>query len=265
MKQILFIIISLTLISCEAFDYHPYDGRVFGETNINAKNVVKIENACKNKDTIRFVWMGDTQGHYDETEDFVKIINKRNDIDFVIHGGDISDFGATKEFTWMRDIMNKLHVPYVVIIGNHDCVGSGKEVFKDVFGAYNFSFVAGKIKFLCLNTNAIEFNYKEAVPDLTFIDKEYARTDVEYEKTVVAMHARPYHEQFNNNVADIFHYKIKRFTNLQFCANAHAHTLTADDIFNDGIIYYGCEDVSLRNYMIFTITPNGYSYEAVDF
>lgn len=27
-------------------------------------------------------------------------------IDFVIHGGDMSDFGVTKEFLWQRDIMN---------------------------------------------------------------------------------------------------------------------------------------------------------------
>ena len=53
----------------------------------------------------------------DETEDFVKEINKRNDIDFVIHGGDMSDFGLTKEFLWQRDIMNGLNVPYVALIG----------------------------------------------------------------------------------------------------------------------------------------------------
>ena len=69
--------------------------------------------------------MGDSQRWYDETEDFVKEINKRNDIDFVIHGGDMSDFGLTKEFLWQRDIMNGLNVPYVALIGNHDCLGTG--------------------------------------------------------------------------------------------------------------------------------------------
>ena len=52
--------------------------------------------------------MGDSQRWYDATEDFVKEINKRDDIDFVIHGGDMSDFGVTKEFLWQRDIMNGL-------------------------------------------------------------------------------------------------------------------------------------------------------------
>ena len=39
--------------------------------------------------------MGDSQRWYDETLDFVGEINKRDDIDFVIHGGDMSDFGVT--------------------------------------------------------------------------------------------------------------------------------------------------------------------------
>ena len=52
--------------------------------------------------------MGDSQRWYDETEDFVNALNKRDDVDFVIHGGDISDFGLMKEFMWVRDIMGKL-------------------------------------------------------------------------------------------------------------------------------------------------------------
>ena len=52
-------------------------------------------------------------------------INKRGDVDFVVHCGDISDFGVTREFELQRDILEKLTMPYVVLIGNHDCLGSG--------------------------------------------------------------------------------------------------------------------------------------------
>ena len=37
------------------------------------------------------------------------------DIDFVLHGGDVSDFGLTDEFLWQRDFMNGLKVPYAVL------------------------------------------------------------------------------------------------------------------------------------------------------
>ena len=160
----------LFLSGCGMIDYHPYDVRISGETEVNAHNMERIESNCQGKTTIRFVTMGDSQRWYDETEDFVKAINQRNDIDFVIHGGDMSDFGLTKEFLWQRDIMNGLHVPYVALIGNHDCLGTGAETYKAVFGPTNFSFIAGNVKFVCLNTNALEYDYSEPVPDFTFME-----------------------------------------------------------------------------------------------
>ncbi len=76
------------LTGCDLIEYHPYDVRIDGETNINLKNIEKIQQQCAGKDTIRFAFMGDSQRWYDETADFVKHINKQDSIDFVIHGLD---------------------------------------------------------------------------------------------------------------------------------------------------------------------------------
>lgn len=265
-KRSLFTCIScLLLTGCGLIDYHPYDVRISGETNVNANNIKEIEANCKGKTTIRFVTMGDSQRWYDETEDFVKEINRRNDIDFVIHGGDMSDFGLTKEFIWQRDIMNELKVPYVAIIGNHDCVGTGEETYKAVFGATNFSFIAGNVKFVCLNTNALEYDYSEPVPDFTFMEKEISERREEYEKTVVSMHARPYTDVFNDNVAKVFQHYIKQYPGIQFCTASHTHHHQVDDIFNDGILYVTSDCMDYRSYLIFTITPEGYKYELVKY
>ncbi|MDL2291610.1 metallophosphoesterase, partial [Bacteroides sp. OttesenSCG-928-F21] len=247
------------------FEYHPYDGKIQGETDINRKNIARIEKACADKETIRFVFMGDTQRSYDDTEDFIKLINQRSDIDFVIHGGDISDFGLTNEFLWQRDLMNRLKVPYVVLLGNHDCLANGNEVFQKVFGDYNFSFMAGNHKFICLNTNAIEFDYSMPVPDFEFIEKELADNNPKHEKSIVVMHAPPYNEQFNNNVARVFQKYITQFPDLEFCLHAHTHSVSASDIFEDGIIYYGCANIAKRNYLLYTLTPDNYIYESIDF
>lgn len=246
-------------------EYHPYDGRVSGETKINDKNIKRIESSCEGKTTIRFIMTGDTQRWYNETEDFVKNVNQRNDIDFVIHGGDVSDFGLTKEFLWQRDILNKLNVPYVVLLGNHDCLANGIDVFYEVFGKVNFSFLAGNTKFICLNTNALEFDYSHPVPDFNFIEGQLLDQRDEYEKTIFAMHVRPFSEQFNNNIANVFQRYIKEFRRLQFCLNAHDHRLAIDDLFNDGVIYYGSPNIAKRQYLIFTINPDGYNYEVLDF
>lgn len=251
--------------SCDWFEYHPYDAQVRGETHINLKNRARIEEACAEKETIRFAFLSDTQRWYDETEDAVKFINTKQDIDFVIHGGDISDFGLTKEFLWQRDILNKLKVPYVVLLGNHDCLGNGNKVFREVFGDYNFSFMAGNIKFVCLNTNAIEFDYSIPVPDFEFIEKELNDQNPLHQKTVVAMHAAPFDEQFNNNVARVFQRYITEFPGLMFCINGHGHKLSEEDLFDDGIIYYETPNIAKRTFLLFTITPDDYTYEVIEY
>ncbi|WP_372773698.1 metallophosphoesterase [Mangrovibacterium sp.] len=255
----LFIGMLFLLNSCELFEYHPYDTQILDETNVNAKNIQLIENQDSSSDTLRFAFLGDTQRYYDETQDFVDNINKRNDIDFVIHGGDITDFGLAKEYEWMYDILKKLNVPFVTIIGNHDIVGEGKSVYLEKFGEYNFSFVSHRTRFICLNTNALEFDYSTPVPDFDYM-LGFVTDSAEVDQTIVAMHAAPYDEQFNNNSALMFNYILEQYNNVSFCIHAHGHNLKVNDFFNNGIIYYGCDDISGRNYMLFTVTPDSYSY-----
>lgn len=256
----------LLLLSCDKFESHPYDVDISGEQHVNAKNITIIENRCLNKDTLHFAVISDTQSWMDETNDEVKSINSHADVDFVIHCGDVSDYGITKEFMWQRDIFNKLKVPYVVIIGNHDCLGNGEDAFIHIFGKMNYSFIAGRVKFVCLNTNALEFDYSSSVPDFDFIKQEVVRDSADFDRTVFCMHARPLCEQFNNNAADAFeNYYIRRYPDVLFCINGHDHHQEILNIFDDGLLYYGCDCAKNRNYYIFTITPNGYSYELVNY
>ena len=124
---LLVCIAALLLTGCDTvFDVHPYDVRVKGETNLNAKNIQKIGQTVKSKDTIRFAGISDSHQWYDDLQKAVNDINSRQDsIDFVIHCGDISDFGATREMKWTRERMLKLKMPSVVLLGNHDCLGTG--------------------------------------------------------------------------------------------------------------------------------------------
>ena len=161
--------------------------------------------------------------------------------------------------------MNKLHVPYVTLIGNHDCLGTGEETYRAVFGDPNFSFIAGRIKFVCLNTNAMEFDYSRPIPDFTFLEKELTGRKDEFDKTVVSMHVRPYADQFNNNVARVFHRYVTEFPGIQFCTAAHEHHVFEENLFEDGIMYYMSDCMKNRNYYVFTITPDGYEREVVYF
>ena len=93
------------MVACDMIDYHPYDTKIDGVHNINQQNCERIKQQCANRSSIKFAVISDTQRWYDETKDVVSSINNRTDIDFVIHCGDISDFGVTKEFTLQRDIL----------------------------------------------------------------------------------------------------------------------------------------------------------------
>ncbi|MEG2282451.1 MAG: metallophosphoesterase [Rikenellaceae bacterium] len=263
MKYIFQFFFFLCFTSCELIDYHPYDGRIDCDVDINKNNMKLISERCQNKDTICFAMMGDTQRSYDETELFVKHINSRSDIDFVIHGGDISDFGTKKEFEWVHRIMKKMSVPYVALIGNHDVIGNGYHVYDKMYGADNFSFIVSGVKFLCLNTNAIEYDYSHPVPDFNFIDTELHNGD--FEKTIVVMHAPPGCEQFNNNVKTIFQRYLTNYPNLLFCTNAHGHSTSVNDLFDDGVIYYQCACINKRSYLKFKIYSDGYKYEETFF
>jgi Icc-related predicted phosphoesterase len=256
------------LAGCDMIEYHPYDvslSRKYSDLNRKGIDRIVASKGVAKGDTIRFIFMGDTQRSYDQTVAFVKALNRRTDIDFVIHGGDITDFGMAKEYLWINDIMHKLHVPYVAIIGNHDILGHGKEVYRSIYGEYNFSFVFKQTKFLLLNTNALEFDYSTPIPDFGFMLKELARTDENYEQTIVGMHVEPFDLEFNNNTANYFESTIKRFKNPLFCIHAHAHSLMKNDFFNDGLLYYGCDDIHKRSYMVFTVAKGSYSHEVVYF
>lgn len=261
----LFFLSAIGLGGCEMIEFHPYDLDIDGETGINAKNIERIETALKGKNEFSFVFISDTQRWYDETEDAVAAINRLEDIDFVIHGGDLSDFGMKLEFEQQRDILNKLRVPYVCLLGNHDCLATGEKVFLTVFGERDFSFNAGNTHFVCLNTNALEFDYSEAIPDFAYIENDLNGLPEKITRTVTVMHAAPFTEQFNNNIARVFQHYIKEYPALQFCLAGHTHNLTVEDTFDDGTLYYTAPSIKKRTLMHFTFTSNGYSYETIPF
>lgn len=261
----LILLVCLILISCDVFEFHPYDIRkTLGSYDLNNANIARIEQSDDQDDTIRFVFMGDTQRFYDETAAFVSAVNQRDDIDFVIHGGDITDFGMSKEYLWINDLMKKLRVPYVALIGNHDVVGHGKIVYENIYGDLNFSFKFRNTRFICLNTNALEFDYSTPVPDFDYMSGFIADT-VDVNRTIVVMHAPPYDVQFNNNAVVTFNNILEQYNNLQFCLHAHTHKRQENDFFNNGILYIGCDDIEGRNYLLFTVAGDSYSYRVINF
>lgn len=256
---------ALVLQSCDTFEAHPYDTKIRGPHNLNEKAMKQIETSTLGKDTIRFAFVSDTQRWYDETKAFVRAVNKRRDIDFVIHGGDLSDFGATHEFTMQRDILLGLKVPFVTLLGNHDCLGTGEDAYRKIFGKSNFHFVASDVLFVCLNTCCMEYDYSEPIPDFGFMEELLKDIPQGTRRTIVAMHVPPFDLEFNNNVSTIFQYYLKSFPNLLCCIYGHGHRYATDDLYGDGVLYHQTPCAKKRGYIEFTLTSDGYAQQLISF
>lgn len=267
------------LTSCDNFEYHPYSADIDGPVGLTDRNIAEIKHKITSL-PLTFAFITDTQGSDADLKDALKVIKTRGDIDFIVHGGDQTDFGLTREFLWCRDIMEKCGLPYITVIGNHDSLGNGEEIYKYVYGVTNYSFDVAGVHFVCLNTNALEYDYSEPVPDLGFITADaVAAKEASATQTVVVMHSHPYDEQFNNNVADPFLYYLRSYPGMGdnderredgtfrrgFCVNGHNHSFDVSEIGSRGILFYQCANIAKRQFFVFAVTSEGYEMEKVDF
>lgn len=230
----------------------------------NNKNIARIEAATADKHEIRFAVISDTHALYDIVKEELAALNRRNDLDFVIHTGDMCNLGFADELEKTRQLMATLHVPSVCVIGNHDCFFSGTKFYSKIFGEPNFAFKAGKVHFICLNTYGDGPNHSTGTPNFEFLQAQLADT-IGTNKTVVAMHGHPKSDIFDNTKADAFEAAIRQFPGLQFCIHGHWHMVQVANIFKDGVLYYECASADKRSYLLFTINDAGYKYECVNF
>ena len=83
----------------------------------------------------------------------VQDINTLDNLDFVLIGGDITDFGTDEELAAVKSMLDSLRYDYYVVAGNHDAKWSesGCDTFKKVFGYDHFDFSFGGWRFIGCN------------------------------------------------------------------------------------------------------------------
>ena len=63
------------------------------ETDLNAKNLERLEPPSSGNKSIRFAAISDTHAEYDDLNTTVRALNTRDDLQFIAHMGDQTDFG----------------------------------------------------------------------------------------------------------------------------------------------------------------------------
>lgn len=253
----------LLLSGCDKFDYSPYEVRLPEEMRgLNSKHIGRIQaQNISNTDTLRFVVTSDTQGFYAQNEALVRHINQQPEIDFVLHNGDITDFGLLKEHELIHESFKKLKAPYVTVIGNHDALSNGKTLYKAMYGEFNFSFVVANRKFIFLNTNNWEFDGK--APDLEWLEKELQNTAI-YQNTFVMSHIPPNSEAFG--IEKIAPYKaLLRKYNVSLSLHGHGHGFDYSRDKEDDVYEMQVASTDKREYVLMSVIGSNFEFKRISF
>lgn len=193
---IISLAVALLFSSCdEIIEYSPYQNIVkskWKKQNITQYNKL-LPVAKEEFKPFRVGLIADSHTYYDEFENQVKYINSRDDMDFIIHLGDITLSANAREFDWYSDIMNKINIPVITIIGNHDCLGNGYDIYTEMFGESNFFFEYKDVKFVFFDD--IVWEKKVSDPDFEWFDKALVN-DQDYEYVIPFAHIPPWDPQF---------------------------------------------------------------------
>ena len=83
----------------------------------------------------------------------VKDVNTLDSLDFVLVGGDLTDFGTDEEIAAVKQMLDSLKYKYYVVAGNHDAKWSesGCNTFLKVFGYENYEFECKGWRFIGCN------------------------------------------------------------------------------------------------------------------
>jgi predicted phosphodiesterase len=260
------IVIFMTACN-DLFDYSPYAIDFEGkDKDVNKTNMVYLNNE-ENDSSIRIAFTGDTHRFYDEFNDFVGAVNhlnKSSRIDFVIHVGDIADFGLPKQYLWGNSYLLKLDVPYFVVPGNHDMVGNGGLAYLEMFGEFNFSFIYNKIKFVFVNTNSREFSFSGKVPDIDLLDSEL-RPSGDFDQAVVIFHVPPMDADFDPELEESFHSTLAKYDNVLFVVHGHRHHYEIYQPYSDSITYVNVYGVEYRKFNVINISDGSFEVETYEF
>ncbi len=260
-NKLLFVFLVFIFSSCkELFQYNPNEVRVdAANKNLNEKNIQKLIAAAV-PDTVKFILIGDSQRFYNELDDFVEIANTLKGIQFVVLAGDISDFGLNKEFDWIARSLKKLQVPFISVIGNHDMLANGRLVYKEMFGAEDFTFRVGPNKFICLNTNSLEVGFNGSLPNLTWLQQQLSDTAT-YSNAFVISHIPPFDGGFDDKLEQPYAAVLATNQKVRLSLHGHQHRFSRSIPYNDGKEYIIVGSQNKRNYVLVSVWNDQYKAE----
>jgi len=266
MKRFYIFIFLATIVlqSCwHAFEYSP--NQVFDQDTVEDLNIKNLERLYANPsdDTITIAFVGDSQRFYDELDAFIDTVNNIPSVDFVLLDGDITDFGLLREYELVADMLSDLNKPYFGIIGNHDAVAKGSEVFEHMFGPLNFSFTYNGVKFVCHNTNSKEYNNGK-VPDIDWLAKQLVQSD-SAQYFIPVSHVPPFSADFDENLEGPYTSLFRETPGLLISLHGHIHEFRDGYPYNDGVEYMTSFSFDQKSFVLLKIVSGKVDHTIIDY
>lgn len=213
-------LVLLLAISCGKFTVSPYVSNT-PNSKLNKNQLSTIKESDTGADSsFKIAVLSDTHNYYKELEEQIDYINKhKNEYAFVLIGGDLTNLGLLREFETTKKLLQRLKLPYISAVGNHDLLSNGGRIFDQMFGPSDFSFTYNQTKFILFNNNNWESTGK--VPDLEFVEEELLGSSSQY--NVLIGHVSPldkdrWTERDKQEMGTVF-----RTYNVNYFLNGHDH------------------------------------------
>jgi Icc protein len=250
-RSVFLATVAISLLSAGCIKTTPFDTDV-EQRDLNDKNLARLLETQAPR-PFKFVVIGDTHDEYDDTARAVRIINARNDISFVAHTGDITDRGLLKEFEWTQAVFDDLEIPLLMSLGNHDAISDGKEIYRRMYGDYDYSFIYGNVKFIFFNSNELEFPGQ--APNKEWLTAEVSDLRGAGGAVLVAHQGPP--NPANAGAADsaAFYQDLLRGHDIILFAHGHLHDFRLSRYEETPVLQAGTFQ-EVRTYSVVTIGPD---------
>jgi len=259
------LVLSIFLLSCEkTFTYNANEIQIEEkDRDQNTKNLERLRSKPQNG-SFNFIVISDTQRFYEELDDFVEKVNSYPNISFVVVNGDITDFGLRSEYLWISQRLQKLSFPFFVVIGNHDMLGNGRELYKQMYGPENFGFSFSGHKFIVLNSNSQEVGHNGSLPDTTWLQQELSATPSQ-QKIFIISHIAPFSGDFDRSLEQAYVRILTNNGNVIHSIHGHEGISYSGQPYGPPVNYLVVNSIKERSFVLIKVDTNDTEVEKVLF
>ncbi len=210
-------LVATTSGACAPPIYSPWVTKITGgREHSTMRNIEKLGTKAGQL-PLKIGLLADPQGTPEDLESVIKSMNTQ-DLEFILVLGDLTDFGLLEEFIQTYDSLEKSRVPYFTVIGNHDGISKGKDIYRQMFGPFDYSFEYAGLRFVMWNNNKYEFG----TTNLQWLKGQLA------DKPIVNSHAPPVADAFT---ADEVAEWLQLYDSSDLVASIHGHRGTHESFF----------------------------------